>query len=133
MIERLIKVIALSLAYALMGGVAEKSGAAPRELNCVLTDIETKSQETKFESRVAAEKRPIVLTFDDQHGMLSLREGLADKPLRDVIITQISMNGAADTISLGIDRSSWRIVFQTYGQDSIRSEFGACYLHPKSH
>ena len=72
------------------------------------------------------------MTFDEQQGSLSLRQGTANKSLQDVTITPTSMNGAADDISLGIDRSSWRIVFQTYGPNSVRNEFGICNLRPKS-
>ncbi len=108
------------------------SEAAPQALDCLLTDIETKSGGTKFDSQVAAEKRTIIVTFDEKEGALSFRDGAADKPLQNVTITQTSMNGTADDISLGIDRSSWRIVFQTYGQDSLRNEFGICSLRPKT-
>jgi hypothetical protein len=124
----LIAVLALS---AISGsfGIAK---ATPQELDCILTDVETKSEETKFDSQVAFEKRAIIVTFDEQQGSLNLRQGTANKPFQDVTITPTSMNGAADGISLGIDRSSWRIVFQTYGPNSVRNEFGICNLRPKS-
>ena len=128
--NRLIPVIALSTLSLLVSFGTLK--ATPQELDCILTDVETKSEETKFDSQVAVEKRAIVVTFDEQQRLLSLREGKADKLLQDVTITPTSMNGAADGISLGIDRSSWRIVFQTYGPNSVRNEFGICNLHPRS-
>ena len=128
--NRVMTVLALSTLSLLVSFGTLK--ATPQELDCILTDVETKSEETKFDSQVAVEKRAIVVTFDEQQGLLSLREGKADKLLQDVTITPTSMNGAADGISLGIDRSSWRIVFQTYGPNSVRNEFGICNLRPKS-
>ncbi len=128
--NRLLTVLALSTLSLLASfGILK---ATPQELDCILTDMETKSEETKFDSQVAGEKRAIVVTFDEQQGLLSLREGKADKLLQDVTITPTSMNGAADGISLGIDRSSWRIVFQTYGPNSVRNEFGICNLRSRS-
>ena len=128
----LIAVLALRALSLLIRGSLGVANAAPQELDCILTDVETKSEETKFDSQVAVEKRAIVVTFDEQQGSLSLRQGTANKSLQDVTITPTSMNGAADDISLGIDRSSWRIVFQSYGPNSVRNEFGICNLRPKS-
>jgi hypothetical protein len=128
----LIAVLALSALSLLISVPFGIASATPQELDCILTDIETKSEETKFDSQVAVEKRAIAVTFDEQQGALSLREGAASKPLQDVTITPTSMNGAAGNVSLGIDRSSWRIVFQTYGPNSVRNEFGICNLRPKS-
>ena len=128
--HRLMPVLALSTLSLLVSFGTLK--ATPQELDCILTDVETKSEETKFDSQVAVEKRAIVVTFDEQQRLLSLREGKANKLLQDVTITPTSMNGAADDISLGIDRSSWRIVFQTYGPNSVRNEFGICNLRPRS-
>jgi hypothetical protein len=129
---RLMTVFALSTLSLLISGSFGTAKATPQELDCILTDVETKSEETKFDSQVAVEKRAIVVTFDEQQGSLSLRQGTANKSLQDVTITPTSMNGAADDISLGIDRSSWRIVFQSYGPNSVRNEFGICNLRPKS-
>ena len=50
--------------------------------------------------------------------------------LDKVAISQTSMTGAAEHISVGIDRSSWRIVFQTYEEGVTRNEFGNCRLRP---
>ena len=128
--NRLLTVLALGTLSLLVCFGTSK--ATPQELDCILTDVETKSEETKFDSQVAVEKRAIVVTFDEQQGLLSLHEGKANKLLQDVTITPTSMNGAADGISLGIDRSSWRIVFQTYGPNSVRNEFGICNLRSRS-
>ena len=128
----LIAALALSALSLLISGTLGVASATPQELDCILNDVETKSEETKFDSQVAVEKRAIAVTFNEQQGALSLREGAASKPLQDVTITPTSMNGAAGNVSVGIDRSSWRIVFQTYGPNSVRNEFGICNLRPKS-
>ncbi|MGO8954535.1 MAG: hypothetical protein ACLPWS_14365 [Rhodomicrobium sp.] len=100
--------------------------AGPQTLDCVLTDIEIKSPGAKFDSQVAAEKRSITVIFDDDAKSLILRGDGTGTPMWNVAISQTSMTGAANNISLGIDRSSWHIVFQTYGQGSTRNEFGVC-------
>jgi len=38
----------------------------------------------------------------------------------------VSINGLDDTVSLGIDRSSFGIVWQQYGADKLTTEFGHC-------
>ncbi len=53
-----------------------------------------------------------------------------ETPLQNVAISQASMTGAGNNISVGIDRSSWLIGFQTYGQESTHGEFGDCSLRP---
>lgn len=121
--------IALS-ALALLAGPAQNVAAAPQRLDCVLKDIEIKSSATKFESLVGAEKRALAVTFDDDAKTLTIEEGGVETQLRDAAISQTSMTAAGSNISLGIDRSSWFIVFQTYGQGTIRSEFGDCSLRP---
>ena len=104
--------------------------AASKTLDCVLTDVEIKSSGTKFESHVAAEQRPISVIFDDEAKTLIIKEGSSEWPLRDVAISEVSMTGAGADVSLGIDRSSWRAVFQSYAPESTRNEFGECRLRP---
>jgi len=105
--------------------------AAPQTLDCVLTDIEIKSSGTKFESQVGAEKRAISVTFDDDSKAFTLKQDGLDSPLGKVAISQTSMTASGGNISIGIDRSSWHIVFQTYAQGTTRSEFGECGLRLK--
>ena len=108
--------------------------AAPQTLDCVLRDTETKSPGAKFDSQVAAETRSLAVTFDDDTRSLSINIDGARPPLRNVAISQTSMTGTGENFSLGIDRSSWQIVFQTYGQGTARSEFGDCsYKLPEHH
>ncbi len=121
----------IASALAVLAIVAPKKGAtAPQTLDCVLTDIETKSAGVKFDSEVAAEKRSIAVIFDDDAKTLAMKGDSSQIPLKNVAISQTSMTGASDIISLGIDRSSWHIVFQTFGQGTTRNEFGECSFRP---
>ena len=118
-------------ALALLAIVVPKTvSAAPQALDCVLTDIEINGPGTKFESQVAAEKRSLAVIFDDDAKTLAMSQDGIDTPLRNIAISETSMTGAGTNITLGIDRSSWLIVFQTYGQRSTRNEFGACRFRP---
>ncbi len=121
----------IASALAILAIVAPKTAAAgPQKLDCVLTDIEIKSAGVKFDSEVAAEKRSIAVVFDDDAKTLAMKSDGTQIPLKNVAISQTSMTGAGDNISLGIDRSSWRIVFQTFGQGTTRNEFGNCSFRP---
>ena len=122
------RTVQATLAIFAMAAPGGYAFAAPRTLDCVLTNIEIRSVTARFESRVGAEKRSIAVIFDDDAKTLIIKEGGAETRLGKVAISQTSMTGAAGNISLGIDRSSWGIVFQTYGQDSTRNEFGECRL-----
>jgi hypothetical protein len=117
------------LALALLTAMAPASvAAAPQTLDCVLRDIEIKGPGAKFDIQVAAEQRAVTVTFDDDAGSLAITTDGTAAALENVAITQTSMTGAGDHLSLGVDRSSWRIVFQTYGEGTVRSEFGSCRL-----
>jgi len=99
----------------------------PVRLDCSLRDIETRKG-AKSERLVGAENRSITVEFDEEQRILTVYEDGSARVLHDVTITQTSINGALDQVSLGMDRSSGSIVFQTYGPDSMRAEFGACTL-----
>jgi len=64
--------------------------------------------------------------FDEQAMSLTEYQDGSARPLDNVTISQASMNGYVGEISLGINSASLTIVFQTYGLDSTRTEFGAC-------
>jgi hypothetical protein len=99
--------------------------AASARLNCSLTDVETQGA-GKFDRQVGAENRSVTVVFDEQASALSVDQNGAPRTLSNVTITQSSMSGTSSDISVGVDRSSWSIVFQTYASDSIRAEFGSC-------
>jgi len=97
--------------------------AAPKRLDCSLTDIETKAgAKSDFE----AENRSITVVVDAEAKALTVYQDGSARVLNNVTITQTSMNGYVGDISLGIASASWSIVFQTYAPDSMRTEFGAC-------
>jgi len=94
-------------------------------LDCSLRDIET-YKGAQFDRLVGTESRSIIVVLDEERMALTMYQDGSMHVLRDVTITQTSIDGALDQISLGIDRASGSIVFQTYGPESIRAEFGAC-------
>ena len=115
------------LAVLLVAAAASNTAAAtPQTLGCVLTDIEIKSAGARSDSQLGAEKRPLAVIFDDYAKTLTVKQDETEISLQHIAMSQTSMTGAAGTISLGIDRSSWKIVFQTYTQENTRSEFGFC-------
>jgi hypothetical protein len=93
------------------------ASAAPQQLDCVLTDKEASP---------ASESRPVVVVFDEDAKTVTAEAGGQTYGLEKVSISNISINGAADSISLGIDRSSFGIVWQQYGADKVSSEYGQC-------
>ena len=53
-------------------------------------------------------------------------DGAKNLDLAHVKISTISINGYNGEISIGIERSSWAIVLQTYSQNPPIAEFGQC-------
>jgi hypothetical protein len=104
--------------------------AAPRRLDCSLTVLETKAGSKQD---VGTENRSIVVMFDDEAKAITVNQDGSSQVLNHVTMTQMTMNGYAADMSLGIDLSSWKIVFQTYQPDSssMRVEYGVCSLSPK--
>ncbi len=104
--------------------------AAPRRLDCSLTVLETKAGSKQD---VGTEHRSIVVVFDDEAKAITVTQDGSSQVLNHVTMTQMTMNGYAADMSLGIDLSSWKIVFQTYkpDPDSMRVEYGVCSLSPK--
>lgn len=93
--------------------------AAPQQLNCILTDTETQP---------GSESRPIVVVFDEDAKTLTAKDGDHTYSFSKISISNVSINGLGDTVSLGVDRSSFGIVWQQYGggADKATTEFGHC-------
>jgi hypothetical protein len=106
-------IIALTTISAWSGEAA----AAPQQLDCVLTDTEAHPQ---------SENRPIVVVFDQDKRTLTAQEGGRAYSFMKVSISNVSMNGQAGSVSLGIDRSSLGIVWQQYEADKVHTEYGHC-------
>jgi hypothetical protein len=100
---------------------AEEVSATPQRLDCVLTDTEAHPR---------SQSRPIVVVFDHDKKTLTAKEGSRNYSFRNVSISNVSINGQTDNVSLGIDRSSLGIVWQQYGADKVRTEYGQCRLVP---
>ena len=60
-------------------------------------------------------------------------DGAKNFDLAHVKISTISINGYNGEISIGIERSSWAIVLQTYSQNPPIAEFGQCQLAAPTH
>ncbi len=117
-----IRAILLSCAAML----ASPAVAATQRLDCVLTDTDVAS---------AIEHRPIVILFDDESATMKLQEGARTRELGQVSISMVSMSGGDADTTIGVSKSSWRVVVQTYQSGSVRTEFGVCTLRgapPKS-
>jgi hypothetical protein len=91
--------------------------AAPMRLECVLTSAGADDKETT---------RTILVVFDAERNTLVSYQGARPREFADVTISTVSINGNTDDISIGIDRSSWSIVVQTYSQDRVSGELGTC-------
>jgi len=91
--------------------------AAPQRLDCVLTDTDAAS---------GIERRPIVILFDEDAASMRLQEGGRTRDLGNVSISMVSMSGGDANTTVGVSKSSWRVVLQTYEHGSVRTEFGVC-------
>jgi hypothetical protein len=117
-----------ALAMALVLLWSADANAAPRRLDCSMAKLETKSG-SNFD--IEAENRSISVVFDEDAKTLSVYQDGGKQPLAHVTITPIAMSGYVDDLSLGIDRSSWSVVLQTYKPGSKSTEFGSCSLSTK--
>jgi hypothetical protein len=107
---------ALAAAAVLTAGAAF---AAPQRLECTLTDMDTQS---------GVEQRSIALMFDDAAATMTLEEGGRTRDLTDVSISTTSMSGSDANMTIGVSRSSLRVVLQTYQKNSVQNEYGVCSI-----
>ena len=99
--------------------------AAPTKLDCVLTHLGPDGKDVPH---------AITVTFDSEANSLVVVDGTKNIDLAHVKISTISVNGYNGDISIGIERSSWAIVLQTYSQNPPLAEFGQCQpTAPPSH
>jgi len=104
---------------ALIGWLASclhPTEAAPIRVHCVLS------------STGAADAKPseIDIVFDVESNSLTVDRGTQHIALSHVTISTISIDGYTQAMSIGIDRSSWSVVVQTYSQGPPTAEFGTC-------
>ncbi len=114
-----------ALAAALLPLPPAGAIAAPQRLDCSLSVVETKAGSKQD---VGTEHRSIVVVFDEEAKAITVNQDGISRALNHVTMTQMTMNGYVADMSLGIDLSSWKIVFQTYMPDpeSMRVEYGTC-------
>jgi hypothetical protein len=91
--------------------------ATPARLECTMTSAGADGKDTTH---------TIFIVFDAELNTLVLYQGTQRREFADVTISTVSINGAIDDVSIGIDRSSSSIVVQTYSQDHVSGEFGVC-------
>ena len=96
--------------------------AKPIALSCAVTD---EAQTDGPPSRV------IAVRFDEQAKTLEAQDGETARTYRNVTISTVSINGSDGETTIGIDRSSSTIAFQTYRPDRIVSELGSCKPAPE--
>jgi len=110
--------VALLAGASMIGSAwAADAIAAPRQLDCVLTDTE---------AQPGSESRPVAVTFDDENKTLTAEEGGRHYSFSKVSISNVTINGQTDNVSIGIDRSSFGFVWQQYEADRVRTEYGHC-------
>ena len=107
------------LAAVVIGAMAGLSAAyaKPVRLDCMIADESATAQ---------SPARRLVVVFDEERKTLSVGGDASSEAYRSVTISTVSINGAGANTTVGIDRSSWSIVFQTYRADGIETEMGAC-------
>lgn len=99
--------------------MADAAFAAPQRLECTLTDTDAQS---------GVEQRSIALIFDDAAATMTLEEGGRARDLTDVSISTTSMSGNDANITVGVSRSSLRVVLQTYQKNTVENEYGVCSI-----
>ncbi len=114
---------ALGAALVLVSPVT--ATAAPKKFNCSLSVLETKMAGKKD---VGAEQRSIVLLVDEQAKAVTVLQNDGARALENVTMSEHSINGYVDDLSLSVDLSSWKIALQTYrnNPDWQSIEFGDC-------
>jgi len=112
-VELVAAAVAVTAAFAFCGHAC----AAPRQLNCVLTDTEAHPR---------SENRPITVVFDDAAKTLTAKDGDRTYTFSKVSISNVTISGLDDNVSVGIDRSSFGIVWQQYAANRVTTEYGRC-------
>jgi len=98
-------------------GWSASSTAASQQFDCVLTETEVK---------IGAENRRVSIIFDEEKRVLMAKQDDRDYIFASASISNVSISGLADNISVGIDRSSLGIVWQEYAADKVHTEYGRC-------
>lgn len=117
--------ILFTLAAVCLFTTSWTADAAPTKLDCILTQLGPDGKDVAH---------AITVAFDSGANSLVVTDGAKNFDLAHVKISTISINGYNSEISIGIERSSWAIVLQTYSQSPPIAEFGQCQAPgPPSH
>lgn len=113
--------IELSVPLLLVAAVLASGSAcaAPQRLECILTDAD---------AQIGVERRSIAIVFDEDSATMQWQEAGRIRLLTNVSISTTSMSGGEADVTVGVSRSSWRVVLQTYQNNSVRTEYGVCAI-----
>jgi len=98
--------------------------AAPKRLDCQLSVLETK---TGDKTDGVVENRSITVMIDLDVKTITVIDGADARKLDNVGVSQVSISGWVDDVSVGIDRSSQSVVLQTFRGNTVLSEYGKCH------
>jgi hypothetical protein len=116
-------ILILSWVWLVSTAIAGRTAsAAAQRLDCTLTDRDAET---------GVEHRALAIVFDEDAATMQWQEGGRIRDLTDVSISMTSMSGGEPAMTIGISRSSWRIVLQTYQKNAVRTEFGVCAISPQ--
>ena len=91
--------------------------AGEQRFDCVLTDTA---------EQLASENHAVSVVLDEDAKTLKAQDGSQSYSFTKVSISTLAISGEVDNVSIGIDRSSWGIVWQQYNADKIVTQFGRC-------
>lgn len=97
--------------------------AVPKLFDCTLTEFESTA-----DNWLQTEHRVIAMVVDEEAKTITVSQDGTTQTLGNVSFSQSTINGYTDSISIGMDRSSGRLVLQSYGPSLEKTEFGTCSL-----
>ena len=97
------------------------AAAAPQQLDCALNSTR---------AAAAAQTSTIVVRFDQDAKTLQAQTASQIYSFGNVSISTVAISGSVGTVSLGIDRSSFGLVWQQYAPDKAMIMFGQCRTNP---
>jgi len=107
-------VFALVLSFLMISATAF---AGKQRFDCVLTDTA---------EQLASENHAVSIVLDETTKTLKAQDGSRSYSFNKVAISALAISGEVDNASIGIDRSSWGIVWQQYNTDKVVTQFGRC-------
>ena len=91
--------------------------AGEQRFDCVLTDTA---------EQLASENHAVSIVLDEDHQNSQGAGWQSSYSFTKVAISALAISGEVDNVSIGIDRSSWGIVWQQYNADKVVTQFGRC-------